>query len=560
MKITHICTIVAAVLLVAFALASCGEDPVSTTGTETTVVTTDGTATSTTEATTEATTATTTTTVETTTEATTEATATTVETTTETTTEATTTDIINIIHGLDGTDYTVICDGEFDDENIVFQVGVVSDIHQNENGGGNNSVKLQNALKEIKNLAGGKLDGILCSGDITDNATLVQMNQFKTNYESVFNAVETPFVFCYGNHDAGGSGNASIANFQAWLGKDYFKTDVDTSMLKTGNRHCVINGFHVIAVMPQTFSSYGEAVFSEETLTWLDNTLAEITKANPNQMVFVLSHAMPYDTCYGSTLQTTTASGGLGWYTKDLVSVVGKYNQVMTLSGHLHFPTNDERSIMQTTFTAVGCASVRYMAIENGNYIDMSSATVMKDCNEYSQGLLLSVDKNGNTRIVKLDFYNGGFIKTAWVVPAPKADGSHLTVYGKDRANNSAPSFEGKTVKVEVNSKTSSSVVAKVVFDAASDDDLIHDYTLTVTNTRTNSVKATYNILADFYKHIDPADMKAVYEQPIKGSIKDNDVYKVVITARDSWGNSAEASCYFKCDVASGTITMVDGQ
>ena len=45
--------------------------------------------------------------------------------------------------------------------------------------------------------------------------------------------------------------------------------------------------------------------------------------------------------------------------------LMNKYPQAVTFSGHLHFPINDERSIMQTNFTAIGCGSVSYMAIED---------------------------------------------------------------------------------------------------------------------------------------------------------------------------------------------------
>ena len=115
------------------------------------------------------------------------------------------------------------------------------------------------------------------------------------------------------------------------------------------------------------------------TKTWLDETLAEITEENPDQFVFVLTHPMIEGTVYGSDL-------GTYWATSDITDILSKYPQVVTFGGHLHFPLNDPRSIMQTTFTSLGCGSVRYMAIENGGYEDMASATTMNDKDEFSQG------------------------------------------------------------------------------------------------------------------------------------------------------------------------------
>ena len=39
--------------------------------------------------------------------------------------------------------------------------------------------------------------------------------------------------------------------------------------------------------------------------------------------------------------------------------VLAKYPQVVTFSGHLHFPLNDPRSIWQASFTSFGCGSTR---------------------------------------------------------------------------------------------------------------------------------------------------------------------------------------------------------
>jgi hypothetical protein len=218
--------------------------------------------------------------------------------------------------------------------------------------------------------------------------------------------------------------------------------DVECADAANGSRHAVIGDYHILFVEPITYSCNGAdasgAKYTAETLVWLNAELKAITEENPNQFVFVMTHPMIYGTVYGSELLTSN----IYWYTKEITNVLEKYPQVVTFGGHLHFPLNDPRSIMQTAFTSIGCGSVNYMAIENGGYEDMSSATVMKDCAEFSQGLLVQVDENGNMRITRMDFYHDDTIGEDWVLSHPTADGEHLTTYTKDRgsdANNEAP-------------------------------------------------------------------------------------------------------------------------
>ena len=137
----------------------------------------------------------------------------------------------------------------------------------------------------------------------------------------------------------------------------------------------------------------GPVVYSPEALEWLDSTLSEITSKRPGRYVIVITHPMLYDTVYGSLLGEAEGiwkSSLPGyWATREIPEILSKYPQVVAFGGHLHFPLNDPRSIWQGSFTALGCASVRYMALEAGGYEDMAGQTVMKDKDEFSQGNLI---------------------------------------------------------------------------------------------------------------------------------------------------------------------------
>ena len=242
---------------------------------------------------------------------------------------------------------------------------------------------------------------------------------------------------------------------------------------------------------------------------------------------------MLYGTVYGSDLLTS----GIYWYTKDLDAVLDKYPQVVTFGGHLHFPLNDERSIMQTEFTSLGCGSVQYMAIENGGYDNMASATTMNDKNQVSSGYLVQVDGDGNVRFVRMDFQNGTTIKEPFVIETPKADGSHLEKYSKNRADkNAAPELSKDAITITDNSddNAADNLDVAVKFLAGTDDDLIHHYVLEVKEK--GEVVESHKILTDYYRHGKVSDMKAEYDVRMTYGFSRGVSYDICLTAYDSWG------------------------
>ena len=471
-----------------------------------------------------------------TTQDTTNTTATTGTTATTQTTQATTT-----------TTTVVTPTNVFDENNIVLSFGAVSDVHITGSGTNDATTKFINAIVQLKAQAAlhdkDGLDALTIAGDIADTGKTVQVNTFTQIIKNhgLKNVMLTP-----GNHDYYGDKQASLSDYQTAMGEGYFANDIDKSMLEKGARHCVINGYHFIFVEPTKYSS--NCPYDTEVLKWLDNTLKAITEEDPDAYVFFYTHPMIYDTCYGSDL-----SGG-SWYTTYLTETLSKYPQVVTFGGHLHFPINDERTIMQTAFTSLGCGSVRYLAIERG-YSNMKSATVPKDAYDVSSGLLVQVDANGNLRITRMDFSNKSTFKDAWELTFPQEDGSHLNKYGKDRADaNKAPTLAGTpTVKANVSYVTGDVSGVTITVPAGADDDFVHHYNVTVKNQTTGGV-ATYKFLSDFYRHSTPATMATSMTYPL--DITTPGVYTIEVVAVDSWdAESGKISCEVTIGNPSGTIT-----
>jgi len=437
----------------------------------------------------------------------------------------------------------------FDESKIVFSFAAISDIHIGNDSTSREENYFKKALAQLKEQAAKHdadgLDAVLAVGDLFEGSgyggSNELMTQFKNLYETVFDPKETPMIHVPGNHDLKWDSTAkSTAAYQnSLLGDDYFLTDVDKDILAAeGNRHCVVNGYHIITLLPVTST---QVSYTQGTKNWLDKTLAEITAADPNAYVIVLTHPMIYDTVYGSTLgrEPGTSLSDM-WATSDLTDILSKYNQVVTFGGHLHFPINDPRTIMQTAFTSLGCGSVNYMAIEDGGYTDMASVTTMKDKNEFSQGLLCQLDENGNMRITRMDFYNSTLIGELWEISYPTADGAHLSAYGKDRGSaekNTAPKL-GKVEIIMGTPNASGKPKVSVEFDAAEDDTFAHHYSLAFKNLKTGKTVTTLKILSDFYRVKSPEDMKKTYTHTF-GYLSAND-YEITLTAYDSWGAASE--------------------
>ena len=517
-KMTIFILAIMTVLVITAVLCACGDDVTETTGAVTTegttaAVTTDLSETDTSVTETTATSAETTTTVETTTEETT--------TSAETTTE----------------EYR-----EFYDDQIVLSFAAVSDTHVSF------SKKLDDATakkfiaamdqlkaKALENDPDG-LDAVLIVGDLINGYLSddkgYYTTTFKTLYEKEFDVNEVPLIYCLGDgHDLSWKDDkVYIQRLIDRLGEAYYQTDIEPELISEGTRHCVVNGYHILSLEP---CSRYPITYTAKTKEWLDKTLAEITEKDPNSYVFVITHPMIEGTTYGSNFDLTSGS----WATKDLTTILEKYPQVITFGGHLHYPVNDERSIMQQGFTAVGTGAVYYLCAEP-EYVGMSGNNV-PDAYNCSQGLLVQVDAKGNVKITRMDFKNEQVIKEPWILSAPDAEGTNLTKYTEAgrMAVNTAPTFDvAPEVTVSNDGTGKGNVLVRI--HAAKDDDVVHHYTVKVKNLSNDAVK-TYKYLTDFYMVGDISQMKSEVQYTITG-LSGGKEYDIIVTAVDCWGVESE--------------------
>ena len=442
----------------------------------------------------------------------------------------------------------------FDESKIALSLAAISDVHI-EGSSDAYANKFTAALNQLKAKAAESdangIDGVLVVGDLIQRAEITMAQNFKALYEDVFKPTEVPMIYTIGNHDMNPKYDwtpSTVAQSVAMantFGDEYFKTDIDNTMRNNYEaRHCVIGGYHILAVTP---NGDQPITYSPNVITWLDQQLDAITETDPNRYVIVLTHPMIYNTIYGSLLGE---DGGVWtstlpnyWATRVLTGVLEKYPQVVSFHGHLHFPINDPRSLWQGKWTALGCGSTRYMAIEPAGWEGISSTpTVMNDANNFSQGYLVQFDVNGNMRIVKMDFFNNGTIGEPYVMQYPDAAGANLAKYNNvtRKAANQAPTMstiEAKDVK--------DNEAASVTFAAGKDDEFVHHYVITLS--KAGNVAATKKILADFYLHPKTSEMKSSWTVDF-GTLSESGQYTVTVVAVDSWdAESAPVSATFNC-------------
>ena len=292
---------------------------------------------------------------------------------------------------------------KFDPAHIVFSFGAISDWHIKDEEGQYNQQKLISALTQLRDKAAEEdahgLATLIAAGDLTHDGKENEIATMKHVLTSVIDLQKTAFVYVAGNHDKHDPDcNLTYDRlFSEDCAKAYDTCGLSPDGTWSGARHISVRGVHFITLGPDKFHKKEANIYPEQTKQWLDETLARITAEDPNAYVFVITHLLMWGTCYGSVR-------GYFYASDDLTPILSKYPQVVTFGGHLHYPLNDDRAIMQTSFTAMETATLSDMLIDGHGLANVFKNTKTEGNTDFAQGLLVQIDADGNLRITRMDF------------------------------------------------------------------------------------------------------------------------------------------------------------
>ena len=419
--------------------------------------------------------------------------------------------------------YNQYSNENFDAKNIVMTMAVLSDLHI---GIPNQAEKTEKAIDFLKRRTPNGIDVVLLNGDLTNNyRSTGDITQITTVRDLFVNNLPetTKFFYSLGIiHDAGGLITKTTdtkkirETFASTLGDRFMPTETQLQDISDkGYRHSIINGYHFISV-DMNVSDY-----SQDALKWLDNTLTEITQAEPNKAVFVMTHVPDI---------------------ASMTKILNKYPQVIYFSGHEHIPFNTPSGIHQNRHTALSIGGLAYYREDN---VDSLSSEDNNNNYEYGQGFIVEIDNAGNVRVLRADLYNQVILNENWVIPSPKSDKSHINIYTalNKRKHANAEFPQDAKILIEVDENNPFAPV-KITFPAAtaSDGQPIKYYVVTVKATECSGtiIETTKTISSLYMKYPNQENMPTSYSITVDGVAAPNS-YTVTVKAYNCMNKASQS-------------------
>ena len=441
----------------------------------------------------------------------------------------------------------------FDEENIVFTFGAISDVHVDGAYMADSSYnKATKAYKTLQELATNKLDAVVIAGDLVNCTNSIgnvfsddkyvgtreenYPKQSKAERENFKKAVkdalpdDIALFYCLGNHDSVSNKHTTdfIDSFTAdGTYKRYFSHDVDMKKTAQGLRHSIIGGYHFFGI------ELSAHPYTQATYDWLRSEFDKIIAKDKNTPIFLAAHYSPeYSKGYAAEGKDT------------FDELLKEYPQVITFNGHDHDFVQKETSIMQDEngYIALNCGSSCYFLLQNTTP-GFECVNANKGYIEsFHGGLLLEIDKNGNIRVRRINFKTGTICADDWIITAMK-DGKRELDYTRARAEKAVkPTFKKGTKLLLEQSKYN----LRLAFDAATCEDYVYYYKVEIINDKTSETCKTFGITSRFFAEKSKADSLTRFDLHV-APLEPGD-YTVIVTPYDTFSSAGQT--------LTGTITI----
>jgi hypothetical protein len=397
---------------------------------------------------------------------------------------------------------------------------VISDVHiQRQTDDFKN--KLITTLDQLNKVVP-KQDAFVVNGDLTDLGLVEEYDKFFSAYNPRKQS-QAVSMFAIGNHDYWNGLSAAGAQ----------KRFLDYTGMESMYYHKVVNGYHFIVLYTEDGNTPG--TFSVKQIQWLDEQLKIANddnwkKGNDSEKddnsqgddnwikpIFVFHHQPIKGTIYGS-------EWGFDQNRDLFYNTLAKYPQVISFSGHTHYPLEDPKIIMQQDFTAIGTSTGAYMWLDSGRI----QGEIPEGANLLNQALIVEVYNNEKVIIKRRDIQNNDWIGEPFVIENPGNKKEFKYTADRDKK---PPFFTNHAMLSIVNEKTTVTGLT-IMFTQAKDNLLVHDYKVTATNVATKEVAREFLAFSEFYTHPVPNPLTLKFDE-----LKPNTTYEVEVKAIDAFGN-----------------------
>jgi hypothetical protein len=321
-------------------------------------------------------------------------------------------------------------------------------------------------------------------------------NYARTLHEHV--REDTVLINIHGNHEFKND------NYKEYFIK-YFGHEPDTVT--------EINGFSFVAFSGER--SQTEWTFTPSSLTWLDNAIGEAQKKTDGKAVFVFQHPHPWGTVYGSSY----------WGDPQINAVLNKHPGVVDFSGHSHFPMNDPRSILQTTYTSVGCGAMATFETDK----DYIPGQHPDGYDPAAQMAIIEADDDGSVRVRGYDLLSGTYI-CEYYIDNVNDRASWGYTYKNMYAHDQRPEFPDDAAATAYKNNAGEWVISFTEAEAA-EGYIVHEYRVTILNDK-GLIIYTENFVDDYFVFDDDntADFRIGTD-----TLESGKSYTLVVTAESAY-------------------------
>jgi len=291
-------------------------------------------------------------------------------------------------------------------------------------------------------------DALCIAGDFTNTGIDTQYDTFLQVINENLRP-ETQLIACMGNHEF-----KNTRDYDPSLSADLYVEKMGTET----NTVYEINGYQFVSCSYDSFTASSYILNSG----WLERSVRTAVEKSGDKPVFVIQHAAPFDTVYGS----------LNWGDPVITGVLANYPTVIDFSGHSHYPINDPRSIWQGSFTALGCGTLYRTETALDGFWEDSPYDSYKTASFY----IVEANAEGDVRVKAYDLITDSFFDLEYMLTG-LADRNYEYTYEKRCASDPAPAFpEGTQISASQN-ENGETIIS---FDGAEDKYVVESYKLSV--------------------------------------------------------------------------------